>query len=104
MGSRTPTSTAIENAIGEVPGVGITCRATIVPVVESTRAATATADDESFAALAGMTIVPVTAPASAGGLSVATSVTPVVGPPVMTGTGSKVWYTVEPSMIEPKIA
>ena len=51
-----------------------------------------------------MTIVPVTAPASAGGLSVATSVTPVVGPPVMTGTGSKVWYTVEPSMIEPKIA
>ena len=43
----TPGSTAIENAIGTLPGVGITWRETIVPVVELTRAATATADDES---------------------------------------------------------
>ena len=36
-------------------------------------------------------IVPVTAPATLGGLALATSETPLVGPPVMTGTGSNVW-------------
>ena len=100
----TPVSTAIENGIGRLVGDGMTWRAIVVPVVESMSAATATADDVSELTFAGRTIVPVTAPASAGGLSVATSSTPLVGPPVITGTGSKVWYTVDPSMIEPKIA
>ena len=99
----TPGSTAMENAIGEVPGDGMTWRATIVPVVESTKAATATAEDVSVA-FPGISIVPVRATASCGGLAVATSCTPLVGPPVITGTGSKVWYTVEPSMIDANIA
>ncbi len=103
VGSITPWSTAIENGIDDPVGDGMTWRATIVPVVESTRAATATADDVSVA-FEGIVMVPVTAPASAGGLFVATRVMPLVGPPVMTGTGSKVWYTVEPSMIDPNSA
>ncbi len=45
-----------------------------------------------------------TAPGSLGGLAVATSATSVVGPPVITGTGSNVWYAVEPSMIDANIA
>ena len=90
VGSITPGSTGIEKATGSVPAVAMTWRATVVPVVSSTRAATATAVDDSVS-LPGRSIVPVTAPASAGGSDVATRATSLVGPPVMTGTGSVVW-------------
>ena len=77
----------------------MTWRDTIVPVVELTSAATATADEDSDS-FAEDVIVPVTAPGTLGGADVTTTLTPLVGPPVMTGTGSNDWYAVEPSTIE----
>ena len=103
VGSITPGSTAIENAIGDPvgrrddlagdhrPGRRVDERGDRDGV---TRSSVAFGDRDRAGHGAGV----------GRWLAVATRATPLVGPPVMTGTGSKVWYTVEPSMIDPNSA
>ena len=71
------------------PGFAMTWRATSVPVSSRMSAAIATASADS-ADLSLRTMEPVTRPAP-DGTAATWTVTPDVGPPVMTGTGSTDW-------------
>jgi hypothetical protein len=82
-----------------LPGDGIDCRATSVPVFELMTTASATAlglSDE----LSVLVIVPVTVAVTPGPGGETVIPTSEVGPPVMTGTGSTLWRSVEPSVTD----
>ena len=91
----TPGSTWMVNVIGSA-GDGTTSRATSVPVFSLMSVAIATARRPSSGVVSVRVIVPVTAaaPCRDGRHGDATSAT---GPPVMTGTGSKLSRVVSPS-------
>ena len=91
----TPGSTWIVNAIGSA-GDGTTSRATSVPVSWLTSVAIATASADS-GVVSVRVIVPVTSPVAVAATGATGTVTSATGPPVITGTGSKLSRVVAPS-------
>src|SRR5689334_18620722 len=95
----TPGSTGIANGIAPLPGEGIAWRATSVPVFVLISTASATAFGLR-ADLSLRVIVPVTVAVTLGPGGETVIPTSDVGPPVMTGTGSTLWSSVEPSVTD----